>query len=67
MENNNLMHEIGLDLDYMKKYNLSDIEYIIDKILNKYNEDAFDYKGNTTYLYNFCEENNKMVSQKKIS
>ena len=65
MENNNLMHEIGLDFDYMNKYNLTDIECIIDKILIKYNEDAFDYKGNSTYLYNFCEKNNKMVSQKK--
>ena len=66
MENNNLMHEIGLNFDYMNKNNLTDIECIINKILNKYNEDAFDYKGNTTYLYNFSEENNKMVSQKKI-
>ena len=66
MENNNLMHEIGLYFDYTNKNNLTDIECIINKILNKYNEDAFDYKGNTTYLYNFSEENNKMVSQKKI-
>ena len=64
-ENNNLVNEIGLDFDYMIKYNLTDLECIIDKILIKYNEDAFDYTGNSSYLYNFCEKNNKIVSQKK--
>ena len=38
----NLMTEFKLDYDYMNKYNITDIEFIIDIILNKYNEEDFD-------------------------
>ena len=41
-ESKNLMSEIKLDFDYMNRYDLTDIECIIDKILNKYNEEDFD-------------------------
>ena len=64
-KNTNLMNEIGLDFDYMNRNNLTDIECIIDKILEKYNEDAFDYKGNNSYLYNYWENKKKSLSLTK--
>jgi len=60
-KNNNLMFEIGLDLKYMNKFDLTDIEWIIEKILNKYNEDAFDNRNLSAYLYNYFE-NEKITS-----
>lgn len=53
----NLMAEFKLDYDYMNKYNLTDIEFIIDIILNKYNEEDFDNQNINVNLhqdnYNF--------------
>lgn len=60
-KNNNLMHEIGLDFNYMNRYNLTDIECIIEKMLNKYNEEAFDNRNLAVYVYNYFE-NAKITS-----
>ena len=62
---NNLMYEIGLDFNYMNENDLTDIECIIDKILKKYNEDAFNYKSSNTSLYNYCENRIKNEALKK--
>ena len=45
----------------MKKYDLTDIECIIEKILNKYNEEAFDNKSIGASLYNYFEKE-KMIA-----
>ena len=51
------MTEFKLDYDYMNKYNITDIEFIIDIILNKYNEEDFDNQNINVNLnhenYNF--------------
>ena len=57
----NIMHEIGLDFHYMNKYDLTDIECIIEKIFNKYNENVFDNRNLSSYLYNYFE-NEKIES-----
>ena len=51
-ESKNLMSEIKLDFDYMNKYDLTDIECKIDKILSKFNEEDFDNKNIYIYSYN---------------
>ena len=43
-----------VDFKYMNKYDLTDIEWIIEKILNKYN-DAFDNRNLSSYLYSYFE------------
>ena len=48
----NLMDEIELDQEFMNKYDLTDIEYIIDMIFNKYNEEDFDDEYSKIRLYN---------------
>ena len=63
----NLMAEIGLDFRYMSKYNLTDIECIIDKVLNRYNEDMFDNKNTAIDLYNYCENKKLITAQEKNS
>ena len=57
---NNLMHEIGLDFYFMNRYNLTDIEWIIESILNKYNEDAFDNRNLASNIFNYLE--NKRIT-----
>ena len=61
------MAEIGLDFRYMSKYNLTDIECIIDKVLNRYNEDMFDNKNTAIDLYNYCENKKLITAQEKNS
>ena len=61
----NLMAEVGLDFRYMNKYNLTDIECIIDKVLNRYNEDMFDNKNTAIDLYNYCESKKLITAQEK--
>ena len=61
-ENKNLIDEIKIDYNYMNKYDLTDIECIIDKILNKYREEDFDYENINIGLYN---ENEKSGVYKK--
>ena len=61
----NLMAEIGLDFRYMNKYNLTDIECIVDKVLNRYNEDMFDNKITSIDLYNYCESKKLIMAQEK--
>ena len=56
----NLMSEFKLDYDYMNKYKLTDIEYIIDIILNKYTEEDFDNENiNINSYENNCDKNIK--------
>ena len=62
IENKNLISEIKLDHEYMNKYDLTDIECIIDKILNKYNEEDFDNMNINMGLYN---EKEKLGKNKK--
>ena len=54
---NSLIDEFKLDYNYMNKYDLTDIECIIDKILNKYNEEDFDNENINNGLYNENEKN----------
>ena len=56
-EYNSLIDEFKLDYNYMNKYDLTDIECIIDKILNKYNEEDFDNENINNGLYNENEKN----------
>ena len=56
-EYNSLIDEFKLDYNYMNKYDLTDIECIIDKILNKYNEEDFDNENINNGLYNENEIN----------
>jgi len=63
----NLIDEIGLDFRYMNKYNLTDIECIVDKVLYKYNEDMFDKKNTAIDLYNYCENKKLIMAQEKNS
>lgn len=60
----NLINEIGFDYNYMEKNNLTDIEYIIDKIFDKFKEGAFDYKNKNSYLNKFFEKREKEIIQK---
>ena len=54
------MSEFKLDYDYMNKYKLTDIEYIIDIILNKYTEEDFDNENIDINSYeNNCDKNIK--------
>ena len=62
---NNLMHEIGLDFKYMKKFNLTDIECIIEKILNRFTEEAFDNRNLEINLYNYFENEKITTVQEK--
>ena len=64
-ESKNLMSEIKLDFDYMNRYDLTDIECIIDKILNKYNEEDFDNENIKMGLYNENEKN-EVVNKNEI-
>ena len=57
---NNLIDEVGLDFKYMDKYDLTDIECIIDKIISKYNENEFDNNILDVDLYTYFE--NKKIS-----
>ena len=61
-EKQSLIDEFKLDYNYMNKYDLTDIECIIDKILNKYNEEDFDNENINNGLYN---ENEKFSHFKK--
>ena len=56
-EYNSLIDEFKLDYNYMNKYDLTDIECIIDKILNKYNEEDFDNENINNGLFNENEKN----------
>ena len=60
-----LMDEIKLDFDYMNRYDLSDIECIIDKILNKYNEEDFDNENIKMGLYNENEKD-ELINKNEI-
>ena len=61
-EINCLRNEIKLDYEYMNRYDLTDIEYIIDKIMNKYTEEDFDDENINVRIYSDNEE--KEMSQK---
>ena len=63
--NFNLIQEIGLDFHYMNKYNLTDIECIIEKIFSMYTEDAFDYRILGSNLHNFFENEKRNSVQEK--
>ena len=63
-DNNNLITDVGLDFDYMEKYNLSKIEYIINKIFDKYSNDAFEYKDKNFDMFNFLEKERKINKEK---
>ena len=56
----NLIQEVGFDFYFMNKYNLSDIEWIIESILNKYHEDAFDNTNLSSNIFNYFE--NKRIN-----
>ena len=62
---NNLIQEIQLDFYYMKKYNLTDIEWIIESILNKYHEDAFDNTNISAKLFNYFKRKRITSVQEK--
>ena len=64
-EYNSLIDEFKLDYNYMNKYDLTDIECIIDKILNKYNEEDFDNENINNGLYNE-NENNSLFKKNTI-
>ena len=49
----------------MNKYDLTDIECIIEKLLNKYNEDAFDNRNLGANLYNYFEKEKITAVQEK--
>ena len=62
---NNLIHEIGFDYNYMKKNNLTDIEGIIERLLSRYNEDAFDNRNLAMDIFNCFEDEKRMSVQEK--
>ena len=61
----NLMSKFKLDYDYMNKYNLTDIEYIIDIILNKYTEEDFDNENNNINSYENIKRKNKIILEEE--
>ena len=63
-EDDNLMTDIGLDFDYMKKKNFTRIEYLINKIFDKYGDNAFDYKHENLNLFDFLEKEEKINKEK---
>ena len=52
-ENNNLLLDFPVDFDYINKYNMTHIEFIIDKIFNKYHNNAFVVKKENSNLLSF--------------
>ena len=62
----NLMSEIKLDFDYMNKYDLTNIECIIDKILGKFNEEDFDNENIEINSYNEKDDYEKSKSKNLI-
>lgn len=56
-ETRNLFGEIKLDFNYMNKYDLTDIECIVDKILGKFTEQDFDNMNNNVSYFNIYENN----------
>ena len=61
----NLINDVGLDFNYIKKNNLTKIEYIINKLLNKYSENDLDYKTGNTNMFNDVGNEEKLFVKKK--
>ena len=61
---NSLISDIGLDLDYIKEKKLSKIEYVIDKILCKYDENSFDFKYQNLDIFNY-KKNESIINPEK--
>ena len=63
-EDDNLITDIRFDFDYMKKKNFTKIEYMINKIFDKYSDNAFDYKHENLNMFNFLEKEEKINKEK---
>lgn len=62
-ENNNLLLDFPIDFEYINKYNMTQIEFIIDKIFNKYHNNAFILKKENANLLSF--KTNEMNKRQK--
>ena len=63
-KSDDLIADIGLDLDYMNKNDLTKIEYIIDKIFSKYNDNAFDIKYENLSVYDYPKKIQNTILKK---
>ena len=63
-EGNDLIFDVGLELDLIKENKLSKIEYVIDKILCKYDENSFDFKYQNLDIFKY-KENETMKNPEK--
>ena len=55
-ESDNIINDIGLDVEYMENNNLNKIECIVDTIFNKYSDNAFDYKHENLNLFDYSDK-----------
>ena len=63
-ENDNLFLDYPIDFEYIKNFNMTQIEYIIDNIFKKYNNNAFVVKKENFDLFSFLG-NEKNVQKGK--
>lgn len=63
-ENQNLFLDFPIDFEYIKNFNMTQIEFIIDNIFHKYNNNAFVIKKENSDLFSSFENENTVQKGK---
>jgi len=64
-EGNNIITDMGLDINCMMNNDISNIERIINKLFKKYDDNAFNIKNANLNLFEFSENKNLVFNNKK--